>query len=468
MTLKQLKYLVGIADSGLNITSAAERLFTSQPGISKQLKQLEAELGVQLFTRKGKSLAAITPAGREVIARARKILREVGNITSLASDLTAELDGTLSIATTHTQARYVLPEVIRAFRERYPRVDLELHQGTSEQIAELISTNKVDFAIATGSQDLFSHLTLMPIYHWHRIVLVPKGHPLAKQPKPLDLQALADHPLVTYVFSGTGESSFKRAFREQGLEPRVVFTARDADIIKTYVRMGMGVGVIASMAFECSDREDLVAIDASELFPRVTTWLGFPRDMVLRGYMVDFVHLFAPHYSQRLIRDAARAQTQEEVNELLKEVALPLKAGCEQERRRRCHREADRGLLGRRDRELASRAAESRVDYKSARLISWMPHSRFKPLKRVSSSGGDLVQRLGAVLVADRHVALLPEWVIRQVVLREVTMHVAVGPFGDRMHFPPAAGPLEKRNLLAALGLVAAQAREPSADVELA
>ena len=252
MTLKQLKYLVGIADSGLNITSAAERLYTSQPGISKQLKQLEAELGVQLFTRKGKSLAAITPAGREVIARARKILREVGNITSLASDLTAELDGTLSIATTHTQARYVLPEVIRAFRERYPRVDLELHQGTSEQIVELVSTNKVDFAIATGSQELFPHLTLLPIYNWHRIVLVPKDHPLAQQTKPLDLPSLADYPLVTYVFSGTGESSFKRAFREQGLEPRVVFTARDADIIKTYVRMGMGVGVIASMAFECS------------------------------------------------------------------------------------------------------------------------------------------------------------------------------------------------------------------------
>jgi LysR family cys regulon transcriptional activator len=276
-----------------------------------------------------------------VIARARKILREVGNITSLASDLTAELDGTLSIATTHTQARYVLPEVIRAFRERYPRVDLELHQGTSEQIAELISSNKVDFAIATGSQDLFSHLTLMPIYHWHRIVLVPKGHPLAKQPKPLDLKSLADHPLVTYVFSGTGESSFKRAFREHGLEPRVVFTARDADIIKTYVRMGMGVGVIAAMAFECQDREDLVALDASELFPRVTTWLGFPRDMVLRGYMVDFITLFAPHYAPRLIRDVARAQTQVEVDGLLRDIALPLKGGCEQEPSSLATRSAD-------------------------------------------------------------------------------------------------------------------------------
>jgi LysR family cys regulon transcriptional activator len=161
-------------------------------------------------------------------------------------------------------------------------------------------------------------------------VLVPKGHDLTKRNKPLTLQALADHPLVTYVFSGTGESSFKRAFREQGLEPRVVFTARDADIIKTYVRMGMGVGVIASMAFECVDREDLVLIDASELFPRVTTWLGFPRDTVLRGYMVDFIHLFAPHYAPRLIRDTARAQSQEDVDELLQEIALPIKSGCEQ------------------------------------------------------------------------------------------------------------------------------------------
>jgi len=331
MTLKQLKYLVGIVDSGLNITSAAERLFTSQPGISKQLKQLEAELGVQLFTRKGKSLAAITPAGRDVIARARKILREVDNIRSLASDLTAEQEGTLSIATTHTQARYVLPEVIREFRALYPKVDLDLHQGTSEQIAELISTNKVDFAIATGSQHLFSHLTLLPVYHWHRIALVPKGHPLAPQKAPLNLKTLAQYPLVTYVFSVTGESSFKRAFHDQGLEPRVVFTARDADIIKTYVRMGLGVGVIAAMAFECQDRKDLTAIDAKGLFPRVTTWIGFPRDMVLRGYMVDFIHLLAPHYEKRQITEVAELGSQDEVNALLGDVRLPVRGGCELE-----------------------------------------------------------------------------------------------------------------------------------------
>jgi LysR family cys regulon transcriptional activator len=330
LTLKQLKYLVGIVDSGLNITGAAERLFTSQPGISKQLKQLEAELGMQLFTRKGKSLTAVTPAGQEVIARARKILREVENISNLAKDLSAEQEGTLSIATTHTQARYVLPEVVRAFRQHYPKVALELHQGTSEQIAELVSTNKVDFAIATGSRHLFTQLTLLPIFAWYRIVLVPKDHPLTRETKPLDLKTLADYPLVTYVFSLTGESSFKRSFHEQGLEPRVVFTARDADVLKTYVRMGMGVGVIASLAFEAQDQKDLKAIDASNLFPKVTTWLGFARDTVLRSYMVDFIHLLAPQYSRRLIRDASQAETQERLDELLREVELPVR-GCDAE-----------------------------------------------------------------------------------------------------------------------------------------
>ena len=325
MTLKQFKYLIGIVDAGLNITAAAERLYTSQPGISKQLKQLEAELGVQLFTRKGKSLAAVTPAGREVVARARRILREVENIRSLASDMTAEQEGTLSIATTHTQARYVLPEVIRTFRQKYPKVDLDLHQGTSEQIAELIGTNKVDFAIATGSQDLFPQLTMLPMYRWKRIAFVPKNHPLAHDDQPIDLHRLSEFPLVTYVFSLTGESSFRKAFTDEGLEPRVVFTARDADVIKTYVRMEMGVGVIASMAYEEQDNEDLIALETEDLFPEVTTWLGFPRDTVLRGYMVDFINLFGPQYEPRLIREAAGMPGQSEVDALLVDVDLPLR-----------------------------------------------------------------------------------------------------------------------------------------------
>ncbi|MEE8306770.1 MAG: LysR substrate-binding domain-containing protein [Gammaproteobacteria bacterium] len=329
MTLKQLKYLLGIADSGLNITAASERLYTSQPGISKQLKQLEEELGAQLFVRKGKALTGITPVGEEVIARARRIVREVENISTLARNLTREEEGTLVIATTHTQARYVLPDVIREFRERYPKVDLELHQGTSEQIAELVAAERIDFAIATGSQAMFPELTLLPCYEWDRIVLAPRNHAVAKLKNVLTLPDLAEHPLVTYVFSSTGESSFKAAFEAQGLEPRVVFTARDADVIKTYVRMGMGVGVMASMAYECGDADDLAAIDAKGLFPRVTTWLGFRRDAVLRTYMVDFISLFAPHLTPEQVQMAAELETQPQVDEQFSKVELPLRTGCE-------------------------------------------------------------------------------------------------------------------------------------------
>jgi LysR family transcriptional regulator, cys regulon transcriptional activator len=328
MTFKQLKYLLGVVDNGLNITTAAERLFTSQPGISKQLRQLEQEIGVQLFSRKGKSLAALTPAGMTVVDYARKILRDVDNIRSLGQELTSEEEGRLSIATTHTQARYVLPDILREFHERYPGVNLELHQGTSEQIAALVADDRVDFAIATESHDAFPELNLLPCYSWDRIVLTQSNHPLANDNTPLTLQKLAAHPLITYVFSSTGESSFLKAFAKQNLEPKVVFTARDADVIKTYVRMGMGAGVIAPMALQCDELKDLKAISAKGLFPRVTTWLGVPRHRVFRRYMQDFVALFAPHWPRDLIAQAAVAQSQDEVNRLAETVKLPLKNGC--------------------------------------------------------------------------------------------------------------------------------------------
>ena len=245
--------------------------------------------------------------------------------------MSEEQEGTLSIATTHTQARYVLPEVIQEFRNRYPKVKLELHQGTSEQIAELVASNRVDFAIATGAYELFPDLVMLPCYEWDRIVLVPQSHELAAQRRNLTLEKLAQYPLVTYVFSLTGESSFKKAFAQKGLEPNVVFTARDADIIKTYVRMGMGVGIVAAMAWECQDKKDLVALDAAGLFPRVTTWIGFRRDIVLRGYMVDFAALFAPHLSPELVQRAANDENQAEIDELLKGVSLPLRGGCDDE-----------------------------------------------------------------------------------------------------------------------------------------
>ena len=328
MKLQQLKYLLAIVDNGLNITAAAEKLYTSQPGVSKQLKLLEEELGLQLFTRKGKSLGGITAAGAQVIERARLIMAEVDNIRSLASDFYHEEEGSLSIATTHTQARYVLPGVIREFRDRYPKVSLNLHQGTSEQIADMVAANEIDFAIATGSHELFGDLLLVPSYHWDRKVIVPKDHPLTQLDRKLTLADLAEYPLVTYVFSFGGHSSLKRAFADQGLEPDVVFTARDADVIKTYVRMGLGVGIVASMAEDCDDGKDLSALDAEGLFPRSTTWIGFRKDVVLRRYMLDFVQLFAPHISADQLEKTRHVRSQVDIDKLFKGAQLPVRGGC--------------------------------------------------------------------------------------------------------------------------------------------
>jgi LysR family cys regulon transcriptional activator len=328
MKLQQLRYLIAIADNGLNITAAAERLYTSQPGVSKQLKLLEEELGLQLFTRKGKSLDNITPAGERVIERARVIMREVENIRGLASEYFEEDNGSLSIGTTHTQARYVLPEIISEFRRRFPNISLNLHQGTSEQIADMVVGDKIDFAIATGSQHLFSDLLLVPSYRWDRSIIVPKGHPLSRLERKISLHDLSEYPLVTYVFSFSGESSLKRAFAQQGLEPNVGFTARDADVIKTYVRMGLGVGIVASMAADCADRDDLEVLDAEGLFPRSTTWIGYRKNAVLRRYMIDFIHLFAEHISPQQLAELKRATSQETIDELFPESELPMKDGC--------------------------------------------------------------------------------------------------------------------------------------------
>ncbi len=326
MKLQQLRYLLAIVDNGLNITAAAEKLFTSQPGVSKQLKLLEEELGLQLFVRKGKSLGGVTAAGEQVIERARFIMAEAENIRTLAADYFQEEEGTLSIATTHTQARYVLPDVVRQFRKRYPQVTLNLHQGTSEQIADMVRANDIDFAIATGSHDLFRDLLLVPSYRWDRKIIVPNDHDLAKLDRQITLQDLAKFPLVTYVFSFDGQSSLKRAFVEQGLDPDVVFTARDADVIKTYVRMGLGVGIIAGMAKE-DEEEDMTTISATGLFPRSTTWIGFRKDVALRRYMLEFVRLFAPHITADQLEKTRHVRSQVEIDKLFIDTHIPTRNG---------------------------------------------------------------------------------------------------------------------------------------------
>ncbi|MAD92131.1 MAG: transcriptional regulator CysB [Gammaproteobacteria bacterium] len=324
MKLQQIKYLLAIVDNSLNISTAANRMHTSQPGISKQLKLLEEELGIQLFTREGKSLSSITTEGLKVIERARVILKEVENIKSIALDYNKEKQGSLSIATTHTQARYVLPEIINKFRKKFPKIALNLHQGTSEQIADMVLNNDIDFAIATGSKKLFENLLLIPSYHWDRSIIVPKSHALSQLKRKITLKDLAQFPLVTYVFSVDGESSLKRAFKEEGLKPDIAFTARDADIIKTYVRMGMGVGIIASMANEINQKEGFYVLSAEGLFPRCTTWIGFRKNIILRRYMSEFLQLFAPHVSPPQLHNIQDENTQENIDALIDLKHLPL------------------------------------------------------------------------------------------------------------------------------------------------
>ncbi|KPJ81085.1 MAG: CysB family transcriptional regulator [Gammaproteobacteria bacterium SG8_30] len=322
MKLHQLRYLAAVVDNGLNITAAARALHTSQPGVSKQIKLFEEELGFEVFEREGRTLTRITPEGRRVVERAQRILDEVENIRRLSDEYRDETRGSLSIGTTHTQARYVLPSIVKRFRQHYPDVKLHLHQGTSEQIADLAAEDRVDFAIATGSRDLFPSLALMPCYRWHRDLLVPRTHPLAGIDKPT-LKDVAKHPVVTYVFSFSGRSSLPSLFERAGLKLNVALTARDADVIKTYVRLGLGVGIVACMAIAEGEDTDLVAIDGSHLFPEHVTWLGARRGRLLRGYMYDFMQLFAPHLTRKLVDRALRAPSAERAEAVFADLRLP-------------------------------------------------------------------------------------------------------------------------------------------------
>ena len=310
MNLQQLKYVCAVVDHGLNVSDAAEALFTSQPGISKQIRQLEDELGLTVFVRQGKRLSALTPAGEIVIATARRALREIANLKRVAEEFRGEDAGTLAIATTHTQARYVLPKVLRAFATRYPKVRVVLHQGNPLQVAEQTARGEVDVGIATEALADFPELVTLPCYEWNRVVLVPKRHPLAKV-KPLTLEALAKFPIVTYDFSFTGRSAINAAFAAKGLEPNVVLTALDSDVIKTYVELGMGVGIIAQMAYDPVRDTAFEKIDADHLFAPSTTRLGLRHGVFLRAYVYAFIALFAPRYDRVAVDAALEGRTRQ-------------------------------------------------------------------------------------------------------------------------------------------------------------
>ena len=245
------------------------------------------------------------------------------SIKQVAQEFSNEKKGSLSIATTHTQARYALPNTIHNFIEQYPDVSLHMHQGTPMQISELAADGTVDFAIATEALELFSDLIMMPCYKWDRAIIVPKDHALAQKSE-LTLEDIAAHPIVTYVFGFTGRSKLDEAFIEKGLAPKVVFTAADADVIKTYVRLGLGIGIVAKMAYDQELDSDLVALDASHLFESSVTKIGFRRGTFLRGFMFDFIQQFAPHLTKEVVEEAYQRHTKLELDELFQNIELPV------------------------------------------------------------------------------------------------------------------------------------------------
>ena len=322
MKLQQLRYIWEVAHHDLNVSATAQSLFTSQPGISKQIRLLEDELGVEVFARSGKHLTHVTPAGEVILELAGEMLRKAESIKRVAQEFSNERSGALSIATTHTQARYVLPGIIKEFISAYPDVSLNMQQGTPMQIAEMAAEGVVDFAIATEALQLFSDLIMLPCYRWNRCIVVPKEHPLAQLDR-VSLEAVAEHPIVTYTFGFTGRSKLDDAFSSRGLEPKVVFTAVDADVIKTYVRLGLGIGIIAGLAYDEVQDSDLVKIDAGHLFASSVTSLGFRKGTFLRGYMYDFIVELAPHLTREIVQEALSRPNASERYELYSHIELP-------------------------------------------------------------------------------------------------------------------------------------------------
>lgn len=323
MKLQQLRYIWEVSQHDLNVSTTAERLFTSQPGISKQIRLLESELGIDIFSRNGKHFTALTPAGSQVIDIAGEILAKVRDIRQIADEHLDTEVGLLSIATTHTQARYALPAVIQQFMQRYPKIKLSINQGTPAQISEQVARGVVDLAIATESSNLFDNLVTLPCYQWNRSVLVPHDHPLTQQ-STLTLEDVAKYPIITYTFGFTGRSQLDLAFDRAGLHPQLSLTAVDADVIKTYVRLGLGIGIVAHMAYDPKQDSDLTALEAGHLFAPSTTKVVLRRDMFMRGFLYDFIEMFAPHLNRDLIDQAMHVRDRKEWEDLFKGIELPL------------------------------------------------------------------------------------------------------------------------------------------------
>jgi LysR family cys regulon transcriptional activator len=303
MNFQQLRYVRETVRQGLNLTEAASALHTSQPGVSKQIRELEQELGVEIFERRGKRFVALTEAGKRIVEIVDHVLQELENLKRLGREFGAKDAGSLTVATTHTQARYSLPQVIAEFRARYPKVHLSLLQGNPKAIAQMVIRGEADLAIATESLDHFPELLALPGYQWSHCVVVPPEHPLAEVER-LALEDLARFPIITYSAEFAGRSHIDEAFAAKGLPVDVVLAAIDSDVIKTYVELGLGVGVIAAMAFDARRDRGLRAVDARHLFRTNTTRIAVRRGGYLRGFVYDFIQQFAPHLTRTVVEQA--------------------------------------------------------------------------------------------------------------------------------------------------------------------
>jgi LysR family cys regulon transcriptional activator len=303
MNFQQLRYVRETVRQGLNLTEAAKRLHTSQPGVSKQIRELESELGVEIFVRHGKRIVAVTEPGKAVVDVIDRLLQDAENLRQVGREFKDRTSGILTIATTHTQARYSLPRVVGAFKRKFPKVHLTIKQGSPPQLAEMVIAREADIAIATEALDGYPKLLALPGYEWSHCVVVPARHPLAKGER-LTLEAVARHPIITYDPAFAGRSHIDEAFRAQGLAPDIVLSAVDSDVIKTYVELGLGIGIIAAMAFDAKRDRGLRALEAGHLFGTMTTRVAVRRGGALRGYAYTFIELFSPRLNRKLIETA--------------------------------------------------------------------------------------------------------------------------------------------------------------------
>ena len=302
MKLQQLRCIYQIVQNDFNISKAAESLHTSQPGVSKQVQLLEDEVGIKIFQRNGKRLTGLSDAGNALYKSISEIIREVANIKNISNEYEKDDTGGFTIATTHTQARYKLPKVVEAFVKKYPKINLNIHQGDPSQVTEKVLKGDADVGIATESIGQKDNIICIPCYSWNRVLVFPKNHSLMKI-KEITLQDIASYPLITYDYAFTGSTIVSEVFKEANISPNIMLTAIDADVIKTYVELDLGVGLIAEMAYDKNKDTLLESRDVSHLFPTSTTFIGIRKDTFVRGFTYDFIKMFTPNLKDSELRN---------------------------------------------------------------------------------------------------------------------------------------------------------------------